>query len=251
MVAVVCERGHGLFHAHTRLFDGLQGLARRSLIAVMKTSPPDKTARALTQIEALVLLAVFVMSAVIFLRVLAISKPPRKPITCANNLKQISFAFRVWANDNADRFPMQVLLADGGTMELVPSGNVFPHFQAMSNELSIPKLLVCPQDRERSPATNFTSDFNDTRISYFVGVDAEPGRPEMFLTGDRNIMVGRVQLPHGLTALGTNSAAGWSRKIHKYRGHVALCDGSVNAVDNQGLRKLLAQSGVTNRLAIP
>lgn len=145
---------------------------------------------------------------------------------------------------------MQVPLADGGTMKLVPSSNVFPHFQAMSNEITIPKLLICPDDCERKAATNFTSDFDDTHISYFVGVDAAPGRPEMLLSGDRNIMVGGVQLPHGLATLATNSPVGWSRKMHKYRVNIALCDGSMSNVDNQDLRKLLAGSGVTNRVAI-
>lgn len=221
------------------------------LIAIMKTRPPNKTKRALTRIEALVLLAVFVVLVGVFLPA-AIARFRRAcRIACINNVKQIALAFRVWASENADRFPMQVPLANGGTMELVPSGNVFPHFRVMSNELSIPKLLLCPDDRARKAATNFTSDFDDTHISYFVGVDAAPGRPEMLLSGDRNIMVGRVQLPHGLAALATNSPVGWSRKIHKYRGNIALCDGSVSNIDNQDLRKLLANSGVTNHLAIP
>lgn len=172
-------------------------------------------------------------------------------VTCWHHLKQISLSFRVWAEDNYGRFPMQVSVTDGGTMELVPSGNAFPHFQAMSNELSVPKILVCPQDRERKAATNFTSDFDDTRVSYFVGVDAKPDQPAMLLSGDRNIMVNRVQLPHGLAVLGTNSPVGWTSKMHKHRGHVVTADGSVKEVDNQGLRELFIRSGVTNRLAIP
>jgi hypothetical protein len=57
-------------------------------------------------------------------------------------------------------------------MESVATGNVVTTFQVMSNELSTPILVLCPQDLNRNYATNFTDDFNNSRISYFVVVDA-------------------------------------------------------------------------------
>src|SRR5436305_11279556 len=82
----------------------------------------------------------------------------------------------------------------------------------MSNELSTPKVVVCPSDDGHSAHTNFnigtitTSPgtpsasqaanlFSNTKISWFVGVDASDNNPQMFLAGDRNI--------YGQTGVGT------------------------------------------------
>jgi competence protein ComGC len=216
----------------------------------MKASSWNRKASALTLIETLVVVAVL---AVLVAMLLPALLPPRRVsrVGCANNLKQVGIAFRLFATDNGDKYPMQVSVTNEGTMELVPSGAVFPHFQVMSNELSTPKILFCPADSSRTFATNFTSDFNDTHVSYFVGVDANETRPEMLLAGDRNITVKAVPLPHGLASLATNSPVGWSKKLHKNHGYIALADANVQAVDVRGLRELLRKSGVTNRLAIP
>src|SRR5215831_10505979 len=67
-------------------------------------------------------------------------------LNCTNNQKQIGVAFLTWALDNHEKFPMQVAVANGGTMELVRTKVVFPHFEVMSNELSTPRILFCPED---------------------------------------------------------------------------------------------------------
>ena len=67
----------------------------------------------------------------------------------------------------------------------------------ISNELSTPKVLVCPSD-ERSAQTNFSMQvgdastvqgqyFNNWEVSYFLGIDASENNPQMILAGDRNI----------------------------------------------------------------
>jgi hypothetical protein len=58
-------------------------------------------------------------------------------IQCVNNLKQIGLATRIWANDNRDVFP--------------------PNLLSMSNELVTPKILVCPGDTNRPAATDWAS----------------------------------------------------------------------------------------------
>ena len=86
-----------------------------------------------------------------------------KRITCVNNLKQIGLAFRTWAIDNDGRFPFNVSTNAGGTMEFCATGadgfdsNAALHFQVMSNELSTPSILVCPEDGSRKPARGFPS----------------------------------------------------------------------------------------------
>ena len=84
-------------------------------------------------------------------------------ISCVNNLKQIGLAFRIWAGDNGDQFPCNVSTNAGGTRELCRTGtdgfdvNTFRHFQTLSNELATPILLVCPKDKTKRVATNWSS----------------------------------------------------------------------------------------------
>jgi hypothetical protein len=91
--------------------------------------------------------------------------------SCANQLKQVGLAFRVWGIDNNDRFPFQVPTNQGGTMELRAIGpdgfdtNAFLHFQVISNELSTPLILVCPGDVTRTAVTNF-ADLKPENVTY-------------------------------------------------------------------------------------
>jgi hypothetical protein len=90
---------------------------------------------------------------------------------CPNNLKQIGLAFRTWAIDNDGRFPFNVSTNAGGTMEFCARGadgfdsNAAQHFQVMSNELSTPRILVCPKDWSRKPAAGFPS-LQSSNVSY-------------------------------------------------------------------------------------
>lgn len=205
---------------------------------------------AFTLIEIIVVATVLALLVLVVLPGLTQAKKRSSKLNCVNNLKQVGLAFHIWAGDNGDKFPMSVLVTNGGTKELVASGQVFPHFQVMSNELNTPKILACPYDRERSPATNFTSDFDDSRISYFVGVDADQTQPKMLLSGDRNVMVAGKTF-RGIVDLGTNDQPSWTSLIHSRQGNLLFADGSVQQVAASGLRRYLVQSGVTNRLVFP
>ncbi|MFO1514355.1 MAG: hypothetical protein U1F83_15840 [Verrucomicrobiota bacterium] len=82
---------------------------------------------------------------------------------CANQLKQIGLAFKIWAMDNMDRFPFHVPVNQGGTWEkraIGPDGfdtNAYLHLQAISNEMVFPDILVCPGDISRVAAVDFTN----------------------------------------------------------------------------------------------
>ena len=60
--------------------------------------------------------------------------------------------------------------------------NAFLHFQVMSNELSIPWLLVCPNDSKRHPALNFLS-LRPENVSYLLcsGTNIVENNPEAVL----------------------------------------------------------------------
>jgi len=220
--------------------------------------------RAFTLVELLLIIAVMIVLAVVLLPDLA---RPRHHHgmnwNCVNNLKQIGIAFRTWSLDNSDKYPMHVSVINGGTMELINSGAIFPHFLAMSNELSTPKLLVCPQetDPRRRSATTFADGpssgavgqiplTNDNQVSYFVGVDADETHPQMLLCGDRNLT--NWPLPtNRLLMLTSNSAPVWTHELHNGKGNVALADGGVFTFDTRGLIAQLRKCAATNRLAMP
>jgi hypothetical protein len=148
---------------------------------------------------------------------------------------------------------MSVSVTTGGAMESAATGDVVPTFQVMSNELSTPKILLCPVDTDRSYATNFASGFTAKNISYFVGLDVSTNSPQTFLSGDDNFAIGGVPVKSGLLQLLTNDPIAWTAARHKFVGNIGLADGSVCwKTDAKSLVEKLQATGVaTNRLAIP
>jgi prepilin-type processing-associated H-X9-DG protein len=212
-------------------------------------------------VEVLVVVAVLTIIAAILLPALAITKYKTSKLGCVTCLKQIGLAYRIWAQDNNDKYPMQVSVTNGGAMELIATGNVAACFQVMSNQLSTPKILICPTDTNRIAATNFAIGFNNDNISYFVGLDADLNHPQMFLSGDDNFAVGGVPVKSGLLQLSTHTPVAWTSLRHvaydshfwtPARGNILFVDGSVQQLTTKGLQQALQQTGVaTNRLAIP
>ncbi len=154
------------------------------------------------------------------------SQAEAQEITCVNNLKMCGLAFRMWAGDNGDQFPMAISTRMGGTMEFKTGVDAFRHFQVMSNELSTPKILICPSDT-RQAAADFTQ-FNNQNFSYFVALNASDKFPQRFLSGDRNI-TGPAKPENGILKLRPGQTAAWTETMHVNQGIVGLADGSVRA----------------------
>ena len=205
--------------------------------------------RAFTIIELLVIIAVLLLLA-FGINFAANAKARAIRMSCVNNLKQCDLAFAVWAGDNGEKFPMAVSTNEGGTLEWVQAGNAFRYFQVMSNELSTPMVTTCPSDK-RTRSTNFTSDFKNTTVSFFVGIDASKANPQGWLCGDRNITNGFAS-KHSILTLQGGQSLSWTREMHNQCGNVALVDGSVQQLSNRDLRRLMNTNAAwTSRIALP
>lgn len=114
-------------------------------------------------------------------RVLEAANEKALSFRCVNNLKQFGLAVRVWAVDNADVTP--------------------PSIVCMSNELSTPKVLVCPADKGREPAVDFNS-FTTANCSYEYLASSAPDGTEPSRVLSRCAIHGNIGLCDGSVQMG-------------------------------------------------
>ena len=217
----------------------------------MKLHCPIQKNHALTLVEVLVVIVVLALLIVFMLPALSHAKAKAQLITCNGLQKEINLSFRIWEGDHTNLYPMSVSTNFGGTLEYTLPKEAFRHFQVMSNELSTPKILICPADVRRA-ANDFGTAFGNTNISYFINLDANEVNPQMMLSGDDNFEIGGTATESGRLEFSTKSSVTWSPVRHKFVGNIAITDGSVQQITTEGLQQVFQDAGAaTNRILIP
>lgn len=217
----------------------------------MKMLSSKEKISGLTLIEMLVVIAIIAILAALLLPAKTHGGKARIP-WCMHNQKQIDLGFIMYAADNNGNFPMQLSATNGGTVELVRNGNVFPHIQKLSKYFNQnTHILVCPADVERHAATNFET-INDLNISYFLNADVSTNTPSLsILTGDRNLVAVNRPVQSGLFVLTTNIYMRWTDGLHTRRGCLSFTDGHVQLVSTKLNSIIQSQPLATNRLCVP
>ena len=218
----------------------------------MKPRLSYRSEAGLTVFEVGVVVATVLILLALFLPVFGRPRYRNSKINCTNHLKQIGLAYVIWEGDNRNLYPMGVSVTNGGSMEMVITGNVAQTFAAMSNELSTTKILICPNDTNRVSAASFWTLAN-SNVSYFVGVDVtNDTNPLSVLSGDGALEIAGKTVKPGLISVWTNDPVKWSSIRHGHSGNIGLADGSVQSTTDTGLRDRIVETGIaTNRWAIP
>ena len=224
----------------------------------MKLTQSNRRTSAMTRTEVIVVVVVLVILIIVLLATSVRSGKGGQTFSCVRNLKQIGIAFKIWEGDNVGKNPMEVSVREGGAKELAETGNVAAVFQVMSNAINDPRILICPLDKKARLAGNWTTEFGNQNISYFVSLGASNSYPQLIVTGDANLAAKGMPVKSGVLEWTAATPPTFTGERHQLKGYVGLIDGSVMLITNfipmmASTNQDSSVSGFTNRfrIAIP
>ena len=210
---------------------------------------------AFTLIELLVVIAIIAILAAMLLPALGNAKKRAQMVGCISNNKQIALSFILWSSEhNNGKFPWN---KGPEQFPLDPPRDIWG---ALQDYIKTPTLIKCPSDIKRTnilswavfgPAYQFRNG-----CSYFFGVDAQPDRPTVILTGDNYIS---SDAPKNQTLVMPNTSSGsgntfnrslvirhgwWanSGRHNKNAGVTSFVDGSARTLKVPDFQQVLADT---------
>lgn len=210
-----------------------------------------KDHKAFTMVELLVVVSMgCILITILTLQLVNRRQAGSTRIECGGRLRNLTLSLSVWMGDHNGKLPWETSTNVGGTAEWAAKGIASAHFQVLSNELDIPKLLLCPADKERFCASNFT-ELNGSNISYFISVDARAKFRNTILSGDRNLSVSGRSVGPGVFTIKSNLDFGWTRDLHINGGNISFWDGRVEFTSANLTAFVVGQELPENRIVIP
>ena len=234
--------------------------------------PAARDAQAFSRLELAAVLAALGLVALLAVPSLANQRERSARVQCVNNLRLAGQAFEQWGTEHGGRVPWRTLWCEGGTMLVGPcppgtpqppwaglNNNAWFQWAWLSNELRTPKILACPSDAQKRPASvwGFTTNggfthanYQNWAVSYFLGLDVFPEHRDGLLAGDRNVRFSGID---GSCSSGIGPAwsvhrgrsGGIGSGLHVEAGNFLFLDGRVEELSSQAfIGRLLAIQGL-------
>jgi len=220
----------------------------------MKAIPGNGKVSGLTLIELLVVIAIIVILAALLLPAKSGRGRAYGP-WCMSHQKQIAIALIMFQDDHSGKYLWQVSTTNNGSLELVVNGSASDQYSTLAPYLGKnPQVLICPTDKTRQTATNFSA-LTNTNISYFLNLDAVTNLNSI-LSGDRNLEFNWKPINPGIFIQTTNAILKWTAGFHgaqdKPLGVISFADGHAQIVRQENLNRTLQnQPLATNRFCFP
>ena len=119
--------------------------------------------KSFTLVEALMVIAVAVILAIVLFPAMIKNGEIRKSAMCLSNLKQIGLAFHMYSQDNEGKFP-----ADAGSSNVTLEGSL----ELLKGYLDDPEVFICPisSDTAADSITNLHPVAEHCSYAFFLGL---------------------------------------------------------------------------------